>query len=99
MNNGKITHISKVGFKTNPIKLASSIQLSLLEGQNVEILAMGREACYTANKAICITEGFAMQNGLELYWKPSYKTVLGDEDGQPRVVMSWLVWTAANNVA
>lgn len=92
MNNGKTTHVSKVGFKTDPLKLASSVQLSLQGGDNVEILAMGKEACFIANKAICIIESFSKQNRLELNWKPSYKTVLGDEDRQPRSVMSWLVW-------
>lgn len=92
MNNLKNTHISKVGMKTDPIKLATSIQFALKEGNNVEVMAMGKEAIFIASKAVCITQGFSEQNGLDLHWRPSYKTVLGTKDGQPRSVMSWLTW-------
>ncbi|MBK5241918.1 stage V sporulation protein S [Clostridium sp.] len=90
--NNRQTYVSKVGSKTDPIRLATSIQLSLKAGKNVQIMAMGKEAIFTASKAVCISQGFAEQNGLELHWKPSYKTVIGNEDGQPRSVMSWLTW-------
>ena len=90
--NTKPKYISKVGVNTNPIKLATSIQLSLMGGKDVELLSMGKDACYNVSKAICISQGFAIVNGLELRWRPSYKTVYGDVDGQPRSVMSWLVW-------
>lgn len=88
----KPTYTCKVGGKTDPVKLATSIQLSLRSGNNVEILAMGKEAAFMASKAVCISQGFAEQNGLKICWKPSYKTVIGDEDGLPRSVMSWLAW-------
>lgn len=94
MLNQRNTHISKVGMRTDPVKLATSIQLSLMDGKNVEILAMGKEAVYTASKAVCIAEGFATQNGLELHWRPSFKTMMGDKDGDIRSVMSWFVWLA-----
>jgi len=91
--NTRPTYVSKVSMKTDPIRLASSIQLSLKAGNNVEIMAMGKEAIYIAMKAICITQGFSEQSGLNLNWKPSYKTVIGNQDGQPKSVVSWLCWT------
>ncbi|MDS0527126.1 stage V sporulation protein S [Clostridium sp. SHJSY1] len=94
ISNLKPTYVSMVGTKTDPIKLATSIQLSLISGKNVELLAMGKGAVYIANKAVCITENFAEQNGLKLNWKPSFKTINGKYDGQPRCAMSWLVWTS-----
>ncbi|MDS0527141.1 stage V sporulation protein S [Clostridium sp. SHJSY1] len=60
MNNQKITHINKVGMKTDPVKLPTSIQLPLMEGKQVKILAIGKKAVYIAIKAVCITEGFAV---------------------------------------
>ena len=91
--NNKPTHISKVNCKTVPVKLATSIQLTIMSGSNVEVMAMGKDPVFIASKAICITQIFAEQNGLHLHWKPSYKTVKGEKDGQPRSIMSWLAWT------
>lgn len=92
----KPTYISKLRIKTDPVKLVASIQLSLMSGNNVEVMAMGKDACYITNKAICITQCFAENNGLALKWKPCFKTAIGIAAGQPRSVMSWFVWEEGN---
>lgn len=86
------TYVSKVGMKTDPVRLATSIQLTLKSGKNVELVAMGKDASYIANKAICITQGFGEVNGLDLHWKPRFITITGDQDNQLRSAMSWFVW-------
>lgn len=93
MNNQLATYTSKVSSKTDPLKLATSIQLSLTNGFNVELMAMGKEATYIACKAVCIAETFSVKNGQNLLCKPSYITVVGELDGLQRSAMSWMLWT------
>ena len=61
-------YVSKVSVNTHPIKLATSIQLSLKEDKTVEIIAMGKESIYIMAKAISISQGFSEQNGLDIHW-------------------------------
>lgn len=96
MNNQKETYICKVGKQTDSVKLATSIQLNLLSGKNIEIVAIGKEAVYIATKGICITVGFAQINGLVLHWVPKFKTVIGANDGLHKCAMSWFVWADDN---
>lgn len=87
----KEVYTSKVSSNTDPVRLASSIQLSLMSDKHVELLAMGKDSVYSMMKAICITQGFAGQNGLKLRWQPGFKIVTGEHDGKKRTVLSWLI--------
>lgn len=89
LDNNRQIHVSRVGSKTNPVKLASSIQHNIKES-DIEIIAIGPDAIAIAATALCFAEEFAKKNNLNLKYKPSFKTV-EDNSGSPRSAVSWMI--------
>ncbi len=81
----QVKKVIKVSSTTAVPQLSSSIYLSLIAGEDVEVRSMGLPATGQMYKALAATRGTLAAKGKDLYIRPSFDDV--EEDGIIKTVM------------
>lgn len=77
--------IIRVSAKSPVQPLASSIVISITNGEKVTLRACGASACNQMIKAIAVARGSIASQGKDLYMKPGFDEV--EEDGKKKTII------------
>lgn len=81
---------TRVGKNTDSAKLAQSLIMQIRQGDDVEVAAIGQEAIFVMNKALCLVQMFAEREGLVIFFIPKMDIVIDKQMNQKNATV-WVI--------